>query len=44
MEIWQAKIQYYICIKFCCLYLSIVPETARLYFWRKNVCFFLCHL
>ena len=40
MEILQAKIQYYICIKFCYLYFSIVPETARLYVWRKNVCFF----
>ena len=37
MKILQAKI----CIKFCYLYFSIVPVTARLYVWRKNVCFFL---
>ena len=36
----QAKIY----IKFCYFYFSIVPETARLYVWRKNACFFLCHL
>ena len=40
MGILQDKIY----IKFCYLYFSIVPETARLYVWRKNVCFFLCHL
>ena len=36
MEILQAKIF----IKFCYLYFSIVPETARLYVWRKMSTFF----
>ena len=44
MEILQAKIEYYIRIKFCYLHFSIIPVTARLYFWRKNVCSYLCLL